>query len=689
MSRPLCSLTASVLLLTAAVGGAQETKSYRSTPQERLHAFAWFDTLGYPDVRGLQLVRARPWPYRLGEERHRPDALGFLLAQKGDTFTVLALDLTTRTCTKRNQGAQGDQRFGPEPLALSAVAAAKLAALPEGARHAADVGGYGTERLHLFVLAWACARQGLEREAAELFDRAASLWPRGRTGVAPRSFLQAVADDLADATTYYACAAFSDAAVSRAELLTQFERVARHFPDNEHHKLARETAAVLRRMVAEDADYARRRQAGKPFERLTKTEQVADLIFRLRDQGAVCLETGSLDVLWSRDDKGDTPAHQLVRLGYGAVPQLIEAFDDRRFGRAPGFDRRCQFRGLLTVGECARQILTEITGRRSLKDRADVEIWYEGLLKKGEKRVLIEGTVTGDGDSPEQARRLVERYPDDALPAVTAGAREAKGVWTRSALIRAAAEIPGDSPAAFLIEETRSGPHLEGRVIAAEALHARGRPESVAAMIAEWGRQGPASETWDDILAQWKLVDFLAYCGRVAAVEALGKDLRRRPVDLRLRVLSALGGANSDRPQGAAGKPRDDAKRVRAAAERLFVVALDDREERKGMTIRNASGQSIDDPRVCDVAASSLHALDPKRYPFDLSAPVPERDRAIAGLKSAWRKANGLSRPGLRAADRSLGLIPNGPGLFSSGHRTPRRHPDGSAPAWSGIHAIP
>src|SRR5262249_33758775 len=107
--------------------------------------------------------------------------------------------------------------------------------------------------------------------------------------------------------------------------------------------------------------------------------------------------------------------------------------------------------------------------------------WAE-LQKKGEKRFLIEAVERGDRNSYDQARRLLERYPDAALPAILAGIKAAGGRSTRDLLVAVAAEVKGDAPIPFLLTELKEGPEEYGRVLAARSLHERGRPEGLAAM---------------------------------------------------------------------------------------------------------------------------------------------------------------------------------------------------------------
>ena len=51
--------------------------------------------------------------------------------------------------------------------------------------------------------------------------------------------------------------------IPRPELLKRFEHITKHYPASEHLKDAKTEAAVLRRMIQEDAEHAK---VAKPFE---------------------------------------------------------------------------------------------------------------------------------------------------------------------------------------------------------------------------------------------------------------------------------------------------------------------------------------------------------------------------------------------------------------------------------------
>jgi hypothetical protein len=519
----------------------------------------------------------------------------------------------------------------------------------------------------------------LDALALDLFEHAAKM-PTGYGYDADqpptRPLRQLVAEDLAHTEMWRAVLAFGDPTVPRTELLNRFERIVKNYPESEHHKRAGETAALLRRMLKEDAEHAARQPAG-PFEQLATQEQVAELIFQLRDQnGHQYFQPGDCDIFDTFSGKEDTPAHRLVAMAYEAVPQLIDALADQRFTRSVGFHRNFYFsHHVLRVGDCALAILERIAGRsfwqatstfsymsldnKAAETKKTVRAWYAELQKKGEKRLLIEATERGDQASYGQAERLVERYPDAALPAILAGIKAAKTSRTRDLLVAVAAGIKDDSPLPFLLREVTEGPFAYGRLLAARSLHERGRPEGVTAMIAEWqgqrpSRRRPPGEEPQEVegpeTGLSSVAEFLAACGEVDAIKALAKDLRKRPVNLRLAVISSFGTSSSlsvfstggPRSLNPGKKQAHGTPALRAATTDLLIAALDDADEVVGIS-GTWDGKTFADPRICDVAGHVLNQSDPDAYPFDLSAPLVARNRSIVELKNVWRNAHGLA----------------------------------------------
>jgi hypothetical protein len=470
----------------------------KSTAEERDKVFKWFSTLGFLDVKDLRFVRVATgdW-YRHDDDPPQNTYLrGFLLSEKGDRFTVLTLSLTEGTFQKTPAQTPAHEQVSFEASNLKTGAAAYLKAMRAPTANQERPGRLSEEisldsRTQIFVLAWACSRNGLDELAAELFDQAA-LTPTGYGNdpdKPPTEPLQKlVADDLAHTEMWRSVVAFGDPAISRTKLLERFEHLVKHYPDSEHHKDAKLTATLLKKMIGEDVEHEKK--SAKPFDELTKKDQIAELIFQLREQnGHQFMQPGSCDIFDSLNrEKKDSPGHKLMKLGYDAVPQLIDHLDDERFTRSVGFHRDFYFSHyVLRVKDCALAILERIASRtfwresstfsymskdeKTSETKEKIQEWYSEFQKKGEKRMLIEAVEKGDRDSHDQARRLLERYPDAALAPILAGIKAAKDSDTRDMLVAAATQIENDSPLPFLLTEVKEGPFACGRFLAAESLH--------------------------------------------------------------------------------------------------------------------------------------------------------------------------------------------------------------------------
>jgi hypothetical protein len=485
------------------------------------------------------------------------------------------------------------------------------------------------------------------------------------------SLQRLVADDLAHTELWRAIVAFGNSAVAREQLLERFERLVKNYPESKHVKRAEETAILLRQMVKEDAEHAARRKAGRSFVEFSKKEQIAELIFQLRDQnGFQWTQPGRCDIFDEIHRKHDTPAHQLVEMGLDAVPQLIEALDDPRCTRSVEFHRNFYFsHHVLRVGDCSVAILERIAardfrkGNHMTKDngvpatRKAVKAWWEAIQVKGEKQWLIEATKRGDSASPLHAKGLLEKYPDEVLPAIVTGVKAAEERETREMLVAVACSIKDDSAVPFLLRELKEGPNSYGRVRAARSLHQRGRPEGVSAMIEQW--QGGRAQSWprrmgidrDEEWVTWAVTAFLATCGKVEAIQALGKDLKMRSASLRIVVLVSFDGREALEPDPdsvdiykailpSTKGVLDDPEAVREAIERLLIDALDDNERWLGRW-GSWHGKDYKEPRICDIAGHVLTLFAPKKYAFDPAVSQDQRDQGIAELKKTWRRAHG------------------------------------------------
>lgn len=649
------------------VCGAEPTLGARN----RAADFQWLDSLGLPDLTKTKFVRVATGAWsKYGDAPARNFYFhGFLLGTDGDDFTVFGGDLRTRTFEKSAAGGEEYQRVGYEsadPLKFVDGIDMRTFGDPyqmEGGdrRHRYQISGAA----ELAVLAWGCSKLGHDKAAAALYDLALKAPNQDDSGDSATPFRKRLACDLAHAEMWTAVLKFGNPTESRERLRARFEHIVEHYPESKHVERAKEHAAQLATMVREDREHAERRQAGKPVAELTGDERIAELIFQLREQnGRQYAQPGACDIFHTGDDKQDSPAHQLVAIGYDAVPQLIEAIEDRRFSRSIGYVRSHFFsHHVLRIGDCAHLILAVIAGRGFYGERDKsgklvyeggestpkkmIAAWYAELRKKGEKGLLVDAVAVGDRRSYELAEKLVEKYPQDALAPLIAGARRAEEGFVRVHLVVQAGNIPGEAPIPFLLEELKSGANFLNGIAAAYALQARGRPEGLAAVVAEWKKTVDAKPDPEVDQSLAKLAQFLASSGSVKGLDALAEKFASCPTDVRLEAIEAVVDRDSEhwwlpKRKGPLAEPVDvlgakAPKELRMAALKLFLAALHDTERRIGLS-GSRGDKSYTDPRICDMAANLLNELDAERYPFDLEATLQQRDAELAALKNGIRK---------------------------------------------------
>jgi hypothetical protein len=436
---------------------------------------------------------------------------------------------------------------------------------------------------------------------------------------------------------------FENLSVSRPQLLAQFQAIVTNFPGGKYEQTAKYAVGMLTRMIAEDEAHAK--TAPADLSRLPVAERVRELIFQLRDQHSSHMYTFTLE---RQHEDTNTAADQLAAIGYPAAPQLLAAANDPALTRSlrdtySGFNlSTITTYSVLTVGDVAVGVLERIAGRtftqpakpETLKKAAT---WWSDFQRKGERQMLIEGTESGDADSPTQARLLLDRYPDAAPAAVIKGARAATLLGPRDALLMLFKKFDSPEALAFLDEESRGGLSAS-RFVAAGILNQKGRPEAVHRMIDEWEKT--RSDKPEGMGGPTEIERFLASVDSPEAIAALGKDLQSHSLQTRLAIVDTVGGGGSE--WYGPPVPKHSAATL-AVTEELLVTALQD--EGQGSVVGTRMGKSINHPRVCDLAGLFLNCLWPDRYLFDASASIEVRDTQRIECQEVWRKAHNLPSP--------------------------------------------
>jgi hypothetical protein len=258
--------------------------------------------------------------------------------------------------------------------------------------------------------------------------------------------------------------------------------------------------------------------------------------------------------------------------------------------------------------------------------------------------VLARGVRTGP-DRVYQLRRLVERYPLDALPAVEAALLSSFPPRERAALVTEVGMLPAAAP---LLRSLLQDPSPEVCLSAARALRRRGEPEILPAVLQalrrsvdrhEPGDRGIGSDgSWPEDAV--RLAEFVAGSGEEWAQLAAIAILARGEPETELDFLDQF-------PEGPGGTS-------------ALAAALDDRRVAL-QYYHEVNGKEVPLPRVCDVAATLLAArlagvAEPK-----MPLSHQRRDDEVARIRNAWRRAAGMS----------LDAAPPSP-------VTPRRPPGGS-----------
>lgn len=352
--------------------------------------FEWFDTLGVPNLDGRKYLRIYRGTYlRVPDTEANPHfTYAFLLDSTDTEKLVFTFGMSTESFTRDEYNMLSGESYRYQEFDLQTDVIERLQelrALNRQKGHHKLEADRTDEPVALFILARGCYGNGFKQQAEELISYLAEL-PDFRTGkpvglVGIKTFLS---EDMAASDLEFTLHAFSDPKMSRESLRQRFLNIVKRYPQSTSAAQARESAAILTRMIKEDVAHPPAKL--KPLAQMTPREQVAELIYQLRDQNA----EDSYRIFTDPRDGGTysfkiisgkgSPATQLVKLGDVALEQLIDAVDDDSFTRCASSRR------VVRVGECCQTIIDRIqpTGRlfdvagNPQRAKAAMKVWYLG-----------------------------------------------------------------------------------------------------------------------------------------------------------------------------------------------------------------------------------------------------------------------------------------------------------------------
>ncbi len=670
--------TLAIVLLTASGSGPKA----QSQPDERTAIYHWIDSLGFDALRNGQFgVFTSRTVYGNGAGGNESTDHGFLVSQSGPKFEVLTDDLNTKTFPTSSFGSPvtGEWRASN----FSVWAESQWKALKNRQDEANSL---SRDVLALVIFSRSCAARGLPKLADQSFKEAKSRNSEQRLQPSS-SLIDRLQLEYKGVAKYQATDAFMYPDIPRKRLLAKFQRWVNLFP-NDPDPYMHESAEILATMIKEDD--AHPKIPDSELAAMPTDLRVRELIFRLRDQsGYQFRNPGDVYFLgehWEDRKNNKSTAAALARMGFSAVPQLIEALSDRRFTRAFRMMKQTEYL-VPRVQDAAFQILCDISHQQfdphidgtiyfgtSEAEPFEVQVhrqmqqqwegrvslihkWWSTVETKGEKQALVESIERGDSDSVQAAKRLVEIDPGDVMTAVKrgmlkiearqqvkfdpldglAGARRSmqqdQDKWAAKGLLQAITPLATAEVRDFAKDQMLNGSGVDVRVEAAE-LYARWDStfavESMSGRLAKLISPAPGESPRDAFSDCSLLIDFLAKSGSAPAIELLRRGMDRRKLD-EAQVLQAL----APLPKRT-GKLSPSAEIEKSKYESSVEALLASRLERIEYTPTGS------EQRYCTLAAEQLAQNWPAKYIFDGTGSFEHQRAQCIQCLNVWRRAQGL-----------------------------------------------
>jgi hypothetical protein len=641
-----------------------------------------FDSLNLPGVNGARLVVYNTGNYQSG---NRPDGpwirftyvLGWVVTESSDELKLSLNSLVVRSYRRswnppadwpRLKEAHPQDR--PLPCEFKEVPVElffrQMLTLETWKLESDDVrkchcgySWYEALALEPALYGWWALQCGLDRVGMDLValgDRSIRQAPR-HYGKETRAISEILTEGLADHLREQVI----EDARERFPLSHLFERWTKiaALPKNRWSEEAAVFVSLYKKLLEEKAAWVEPDAAA--LAKRPGRDRAEYWVHRLRDHAPeIPSEPGECRVLpmgmFSFQGKGEPDAAQeLEKLGWSALPALIDHFDDPRPTRATCFaphNHGIPPSWILTVGDCCQIVFDTITRmrysvweeaayspkKREMLDsaKAKAEEWWKSEGSKGPVHHYLPLLSPDHSDWTVYiaARKLIESDPGAELPRVIGIARKTTDWSRRRWLFEAAYPFLGADNRDYLescLKDPEDTYELAG---AARLLWEKcGSDEGVRQLITRVERLKPPADEKDSKFQSWNFLrgtaEALPLVRSDYVAGALSRFLKHpcravREMSLRVSwqfphptVAATLAELLEDKT------PFPDAKDG-------IVRFL----ESKGL------GPKCDDVRLCDVAAAALASATGYAPPFPGNGPQSERDQFISSL-GTWWKANG------------------------------------------------
>lgn len=580
-----------------------------------------FDKLDMPSVRGRKFVRCNAGvPSSGAPESDFEYATGWLMAESKDSVELLHFSRIVAY-------ARGDEPSPQERALLDRLPAGQ----PKPGQYVEQDFAREAQRtlelrdeespspLRLAVLAYWCLQRDLDDPAMGLMDRAEeAARERSEEGEKERTADQVIAEGVASRLRVTAIEEANEGK-PREALLRRWRALA-SIPDTPWTGEAAAFADLYARMIEED-------KAFKDVSPAAPAERGAYWLHKLRDAASrQHSQPGSVSVFPDWRDEEDTtpaPAEELRKLGWAALPLIIEHLDDLRPTRCLGFWRNFEPDSyyLLRIADGCQQIFEAITGvdiyqrtstsgsltndRKQAAARKAAQDWWKEHGAAGEEAFLLKG-LESIGRREFSASRLMELDPKKHRARIFGMLADPKAP-RRAALLNAVAGHVGredETPVAALLD----GTELADVLAVAQVLRSRCASEAGVAALTARLKSSPPKDN-----ANWTLsgaIEFLSVRPTDEIAALIAELIREGGAQVRCTAMAY--GAQCRHPK---------------VAEAL-VAALDDDAA--------TGGTSYYPIRFCDRAAESLVRMVRPSPTYPQDRDPAKRDAFIAEFRIWW-----------------------------------------------------